>query len=143
MCTLKDIKTVPGVLKILELIFVIITFGIYKGAELSFDLKHYKSVDTLATGILISAFIITTSLLICYLVGQSENIKQTFLESIQNLILFLGLVVIGGLGIDTWKSGASSKLTAEGLAMSSISLLAAMCYLLDFVAAVIIYNRNK
>lgn len=141
MCTSKLLKKLSGILKIVELVCVIISIGIYKGADSTFDLQNPEP-NTLATGILVTSLIITPVLVICYLVRQTEHIQQTFLEILVSFVLFAGLLTIGSIGINTWKDKYSrGQERDEALAMSSFCILGCFAYFADFVVAILIYNE--
>ncbi|KAK7084008.1 hypothetical protein SK128_017382, partial [Halocaridina rubra] len=118
---------------------VIIAISIYIGARTFFHVDTQP--NNLATGILISALIITPTLLICIIFRQIANIHQTFLEIILNFVLFAGLLTVGSIGIHTWKyEYGAGRMRDEALTMSSFCILACVAYFADFITVILLYN---
>ncbi|XP_064110004.1 uncharacterized protein LOC135217896 [Macrobrachium nipponense] len=88
-----------GFLKMLEIVFVIVAFGVFRGGKvglLNLDATYF------ICGVLVTALIITPLLLVCYIMG-AENIQKTNLEIPLNFLLFVFLLTAGSV---TLKAGS-------------------------------------
>ncbi|XP_068245739.1 protein snakeskin-like [Palaemon carinicauda] len=132
------LKGPQGILKIVEIVLVIISFGIFRGAEVnvgSLDGQYF------AVGVLVTALIITPLLLVSYLMGIME-IQKSILEVALNFLLFLFLLSVGSFAINTWGKIPSMKQKSDAMAMGSFCILASIAYLADFILSALNF-RNE
>jgi len=112
MCSNPSYLTTPsGILKIIEILCVIIAFGIFRGAR--YGMFGNEDANYFACGILVAAFLFTPVLLFCYLMGRME-IQRTMLEPILNFLFFALLVAAGVLGVYTWSPYYDKRYTPSG-----------------------------
>ncbi|XP_042894129.1 uncharacterized protein LOC122267971 [Penaeus japonicus] len=128
------LKSVPGILKLVELIFVVTAFGILRGGGAF--LNETSDADFFVCGVLVTGLIVTPLLLVCYLMGRTE-IQQSILELSLNLLLFVFLFSAGVVGAAFWDKRISfSKSTKQkSVALTSFCFLASFAYLADSVFA--------
>ncbi|XP_071549433.1 protein snakeskin-like [Panulirus ornatus] len=139
---LDYIKTPSGVLKLLEILSVIVAFGLFRGSEAIFK-SPTSDADYFGCGVLVTALIITPLLLICYLMGRIE-IQKTIFEMVFNLLVSVFLLAVGCVGIDTWNVDViydKHNIKGKSLAMASFCIIAFLFYLADTVFAVINYRK--
>ncbi|XP_063595522.1 uncharacterized protein LOC134772450 [Penaeus indicus] len=129
------LKSVPGVLKLLEIVFVVTAFGILRGGGASVNMTI--DADFFLCGVLVTAIIITPLLLVCYLMGRTE-IQQSILEASLNCLLFVFLFSGGVAGSAFWSKHISipKSLKQKSLAMVSFCFLASFAYLADTIFSI-------
>ncbi|XP_066986371.1 uncharacterized protein [Macrobrachium rosenbergii] len=136
--------SVYGILKLSELTFLIVSVGIFKGANLTFAGSHAVVIDTFFSGTFVTGTVITIILSICYLVGQTAFLQQTFLEPMINITMFIGLAAVGGIivGYVNIHDGQVAKNNeTEAYAMAATTWIASVFYLVDFVYSVVVYKK--
>ncbi|XP_069998276.1 uncharacterized protein [Penaeus vannamei] len=135
------LKSVPGILKLAEIVFVVIAFGILRSGGVSVNAT--PDADFFVCGVLVTAIIVTPLLLVCYLMGRTE-IQQSILEVALNFLLCVFLFSAGVAGCVYWDAHLSNlkSLKQKSLAMSSFCLLASLGYLADTVFAVQKYRAG-
>ncbi|KAK8724411.1 hypothetical protein OTU49_011061 [Cherax quadricarinatus] len=137
---MKYFKTPSGILKLLEIIFVIVAFGVFRGANASFS---NSDANYFGGGVLVTAMIVTPLLLVCYLMGRLE-IQKTIFEIVFNLLMFIFLVAAGSVAIHFWTGIKLSKSgKANGVTLGSFCILASISYLADTVCAIRNYRTSS
>lgn len=133
------IKSFSGIMKIIEIVFVVTSFAILRDKEVGrFDPDAFY----FGVGILVSCMINTPLLLICYLMGRME-IQQTIMEISVNGIFAVFLAVHGGMGLNYYASAPVTSQNNYGIAMASFSLAAALAYFADTILAAINFRPQK
>ncbi|XP_064105004.1 uncharacterized protein LOC135214585 [Macrobrachium nipponense] len=133
-----------GILKLSELTFLLVSMGIFKGADLIFSASHPVAIDTFFSGMFVMGIVITAILFICHLVGQTTYLQQTFLEPLINITMFIGLAAVGGIIIGCLSSDDGYVLenkVAEAYAMTATTWISSAIYLVDFIYSVIVYKK--
>ncbi|KAG7176126.1 protein snakeskin-like [Homarus americanus] len=136
------LKKPSGILKLVEIVTVVIAFGILRGADTLFTISMSADATFFGVGVLVTAMIITPLLLACYLMGKLE-IQKTIFEIVFNSLMFVFLLSAGSVAINTWDkqyTKVSNKRDAS-LAMGSFCLLASFAYLADTVFAVLNFRK--
>ncbi|CAL4120862.1 unnamed protein product [Meganyctiphanes norvegica] len=134
------LKTPSGILKIVEILFVCIAFGIFRGATLA----TYGEVnaDYFACGSLVLGLVITPLLLVCYLMGNTD-IQKTIMELVLNFLLCVFLIAAGSKGANLWSPSYLGKIgqyRTNCLVMSSFTIMAGLAYGADTVLALMAYK---
>lgn len=127
-----------GILKIIEMVAVIIAFGILRGSNANAFMD--LDVSLLGFGTMAACFLVTPVLLACYVMGKTE-IQQTFLEFTLNFFFFLFLTIFGVVGMIEISGKPHGSIRDEGIAMCFFGLVAGVTYLADTVLAIIHYRN--
>merc|ERR1712236_177538 len=154
-----------GWLKVLELVLTFITLIIHRHG----DNGHYLYFSTTATKLgyddpnidaenlgnstLVTFMIISTVLIIGYVIDGREYIQQSILEPIWNLLGAFMFCGSGSLAIITWKDEPALKISSSltemeyhrninsALAMGSMCIIIGLIYIVDLFVSWI--NRGK
>lgn len=133
------LKSPQGILKLVEIVFVIIAVSIFRGG----NVNYYETIDAgyFICGVLITALIITPLLLVCYIMGATD-IQRSILEMAVNFLLFLFLLTAGSVTINKYINYMSGTLKSKAMATGSFCILASFAYLGDFLLSVMNF-RNE
>lgn len=133
------LKSPQGILKLVEIVFVIIAVSIFRGGNVG--LLETIDAGYFICGVLTTALIITPLLLVCYIMGATD-IQRSILEMAVNFLLFLFLLTAGSVTINTYINYMSGTLKSKAMATGSFCILASFAYLGDFLLSVMNF-RNE
>nr|XP_045603586.1 uncharacterized protein LOC123761605 [Procambarus clarkii] len=139
-CNLPYLRSASGIFKIIEIVSVSVSLGLFRGVPLTFGAPHDTSpkvgtdADFFAGGVMVAALLISPLLLLLYTLGIIR-VQQTILELAISFLLFSFLFISGSMGLAFWHSPSSewSSYKAEGISMSVFLYVAAVAYTLDTV----------
>merc|ERR1712106_445505 len=122
-CNSIYLRTLTGILKIIEIILCLVALGIFRSQQEAFF--GGKDANIFGGGVLVSALIISPLFLFCYLCGRLDVASTTILEPATNLILCVFLGISGALAIGTgWNAS---------FALGAFCIGAAITYGVDIV----------
>ncbi|KAK8375875.1 hypothetical protein O3P69_008550 [Scylla paramamosain] len=142
--SLEYLKTPPGILKLVEIVTVVVAFGIFRGSNARFalSLSFATDADFFGCGVLVTAMIITPLLLSCYIMGRYE-IQKTIFEVVFNFLMFVFTLSAGAVAVNSFRNVIilNSDIEQNSLAMGSFCIIASLAYLADTVFAVYLYRK--
>ncbi|KAK8754463.1 hypothetical protein OTU49_016362 [Cherax quadricarinatus] len=139
-CSLVYLRSASGILKIIEVVSVSVSLGLFRGVPLTFGDSRHTSVhvgtdaDFFSGGVMVAALLITPLLFLLYVAGVA-GLQHTILEIAINFLLFSFLLISGSVGMAFWHSPPSDWAShkAEGISMSVFLYAGSVAYLLDTV----------
>jgi hypothetical protein len=165
----SELLSLPGFLKITEIVLLLVAVIIHRhgnnGGYIFFGSTEYQlqtgmgnngagelEAENLGNGALVSFLIISSVLLISYVLDGRAAVQRLFIEWFWNLLGFCMLVGAGCRAIVTWHdfgnspdtsanlTGIFSKNSDAALTMAAFCILAGLVYLVDFFVA---YSQRK
>lgn len=130
-CNCNYLCELTGILKIVIICLLVLASVFF---HTSGDLTFYVNSIFIASGSVLTGLTVTPTLLICYLLNQM-HIQRTLLECILNGLLAFYCIL----------AGASSLLgnsNLGGTVLGILILVAAICYVVDCVLAVMKYRKK-
>ncbi|KAK7066193.1 hypothetical protein SK128_015494 [Halocaridina rubra] len=140
------IKTPSGILKLVEIVFVLIAMVIFRGGSIFNSFGDTVAANLFAIGVMVTSLIITPLLLVCYIMGRTE-IQKTILEMALNFLLFVFLLSAGAVCVDAWQGVITydkllRKAKRQSLTMGTFTLFASLGYLADFILSIRNYRAE-
>lgn len=126
------LRTPTGILKILEIIFVLIVLLLARFGGDQGNPKYFGSQDDnfLGIGTVVGYAIIVPAVLLTYLMGSNLSILELFI----NLVGGILFIAVGAITVQTYTAYRYKDST--GIALGSLAIVTGILFLIDFAFAI-------